>query len=96
MERFKHQQGVLQFGAGKLAQFTVRQQRNQSFDIVTTVHIAQQFNGFGSVNQGAGGVASGNGREENGFDVGGLVNTGRYTGADKIQQKFFFARGRLV
>jgi hypothetical protein len=64
VEGLEHQQRVLEFLGGELAEVVVREQADQRFDVVAAVHVAEQFHGFVAGDQRAFRVAPGDGGEE--------------------------------
>ena len=91
MKGLEHQQGVLEFGCCLLAQRVVGQQPDQRLYIVATVHIAQQFYGVSAVDKAAVLFATGNRREEAGFDIGGFIHPGRHARGDQVNQEVFLS-----
>ena len=91
MEGVEHQQRVLEFASGLLAQFLVIQQANQRFDIVPSVHIAEQGNCPTAVYKRAFGFPFDDCREITCFDVSGLINPGWYARCNKVEQKLLFS-----
>ncbi len=96
VEGVKHQQGVGEPLGGKRRQSGVIQQVDQRLNVVTTLHGAQQLNGFGGSQDGRVGFALSDGGEETGFDIGRFINTGGNTGGQQLFQKVFFASGRVL
>ena len=66
------------------------EQVNQSFNVVTAEHHAEQFNREGFVNQGRAGFVFQNGAEKSGFNVGCFIDTGRNAVGDQVEQGFCF------
>ena len=76
---------------GNSRQFGVVQQLNHGGDVVAALHGAQQFDGARLADQRGAGFALGDGREETGLDVSGLIHTGRNAVGDQVNQEGFFA-----
>ena len=72
------------------------QQVDQRLNVVTTLHGAQQLDGFGSAKDGRVGFALGDSGEEAGFDIGRFINTRGNTGGQQLFQKVLFASGRVL
>ena len=91
MEGIKHQQRVLEFFSCSFTQLCIIQQIHQGCDVVAAKHGAQQFDSVFLINQGGFYFTLGQRGQKTGFYISGLVNTGRYTVADQVQNEFFFA-----
>ncbi|MNQ98229.1 hypothetical protein D3C85_1139110 [compost metagenome] len=96
VEGIEHQQGVLELFGGNCCQLGIVQQVDQSDDVVTTEHGAQQLDRALFVEQWRVGFTLGHGREETGLDVGGFVYTGWDAVGDQVGDEGFFAGRRLL
>ncbi len=96
MEGVEHQQGVLELLAGFLGKLGIVEQFDQSGDVVATLHGAQQLDGMHLVDERRFGFALGQGGQETGLDIGGLVHPGRNAVGQQIEDSLFFSGGRRL
>ena len=96
VEGVEHQQGLLQLLTGQFSQFAVIQQLNQSLDIVTTLHHAQQLYSIFLADQRGRSFAFGDSGQECGFDVSGFVHAWRNAVFQQVYQGFLFTRRRVL
>ncbi|CNT71182.1 Uncharacterised protein [Salmonella enterica subsp. enterica serovar Bovismorbificans] len=73
VEVIEHQQSVGQRFGSNRRQFRIVQRINQRMNVVTTLHGAQQFNGFFWGDQRGGGVAFRDSSEKTGFNISGFI-----------------------
>ena len=78
VEVIEHQQRGRERFSGNRCQLVVIQRVNQRMNVVTTLHGAEQFNGFFRSNQWGGGFAFGDSSKESGFYVGSFIYARRY------------------
>ncbi len=91
----EHQQGLGQRGDGDRRQFGVVEQVDQWLDVVTAEHGAEQFGGVFAVDQRRAGFALGDGGQEGGFDIGGIVNARWDAVGEQLDQGGFFTCDRF-
>ncbi|MNF96194.1 hypothetical protein D3C84_789760 [compost metagenome] len=96
MEGVEHQQGVLELLGSGVGQLGIVQQLDQGGDVVAALHGAQQLDGAGLAQQRGDGFALGDGGQEAGLDVGGLVDARRNAVGDQVDQHLFFASRRIL
>ncbi len=92
----EHQQGVRQRLGGGGGALGVVQQVDQRLDVVAAQHGAEQFGGAHPGNQRRLGLALGDGGQEGGLDVGGLIDAGRHPVGNQFHQEVFLALGRIL
>jgi hypothetical protein len=96
VEEVEHQQGLFQALGGNGAASRATEQIDQRLHVVTAEHGAEQFGGFFLGNQGAGFFTLGNLGQELGLDLGRIINTGRDTVSNQLDQSGFFAFRRVL
>ena len=97
MKLVKHQQGELQSFGSLLGHCGVgiAEQINQGADVVAAQHGAQQVRGLLAGDERALFSAVRYSRQVTGLDFGRIIHTCRHTVSDEIDQRFFFALGRV-
>jgi hypothetical protein len=96
VEEVEHQQRLLQGFCGHASDFGVVQQFDQRVHVVAAHHGAQQLGGLGLGDQAHLDVAMRHSGQEAGFDLGGIVHAWRHAVRQQVQQKGFFACGRVL
>ncbi len=84
VEVVEHQQRMGERFCSNGGQRVVVQRINQRMDVVTTLHGAQQLNGFFRCNQRRGGFTFYDSGQEAGFYIGGFINARRNTVGQQI------------
>ena len=93
VEEVEHQQGFLQCIGCDRSHIGIIQQVDQRLDVVAAHHGAQQFGCLRLTHQFDLQVAVGDGSQERGLNLGGIIYTGRYAVGQQIHQESFFAGG---
>ena len=96
VEEVEHQQRLLQGVGGHTGHLGIVQQLDQRVDVVAPDHRAQQLGGLGSGDQPDLDVTMGDGSQEAGLDLGGIVHPRRHPVGEQIHQEFFFAGRRIL
>lgn len=94
VEEIEHQQGFFQGISGNAAQRGVAQEVDQRLDVEAAQHGAQQFGGLLAGNQRGSSFATGDGGQERGLDLGGVIHTSRHAVGQQVHQHGFFASRR--
>ena len=79
MEGIKHQQGMFKFFRRQRSQFFIIKQLYQCSDVITAVHVTQQFNRFFFINKGTTVFAFRNGTQKTGLNVSRFIHARRNT-----------------
>src|SRR5690606_28581532 len=95
VEGVEHQQRVLERVGGNGCQLGVVEQLDECADVVAAQHGAEQFSGVARRDERTGFLAQSDGGEVGRLDLGGVVDTGRHTVGEQIEQELFLAGGRV-
>ncbi len=96
MKSVKYEERLFELSGCVLSELGIVDQSNQSANVVSAMHVAQQGDRAGSINERALTLAGGDRREKARLDVGCLVNARRHTLGYQFEQEFSFALGRCV